>query len=218
MNGKDTFSVTIDNLSKAVLYSKKCGFTVTVNHTIFPGNFHDTESMIRFVAGIGVKRCRFHFTFPGDSERNTAVKEEDMQNQDNIAYIMPEDWVGLYNRCKSLSKELGIEIQIARVYGSSEVSKSKYMKPHCLHVQYRGELLMCNLYSRLSDSNRHTFATIVDGNQIKLNSDCALYDYTRDEACCNIMSEVTKQLPEYVSERINKVGIGCIYLQQSPLA
>ncbi len=115
MNGRDTFSVTIKNLKKAILYSKLFGFTVTVNHTIFPKNFHDTESMIRFVTGIGVKRCRLHFTFPGDEERNAAVKDTSTKNQDRGTYIMPEDWLGLYDRCKTLSRELGIEIQSARV-------------------------------------------------------------------------------------------------------
>ena len=217
MNGKDIFSVTINNLRKAVLYSKEYGFAVTVNHTIFPANFHDTESMIKFVAGIGVKRCRLHFTFPGDGERNVAVEDVNAHNQDNGTYILPEDWLTLYDRCKTLSRELGVEIQIARVYGSSEVSKAALIKAPYLNVLPNGELLMCTTHSRLSNKDRHTFATIADERRIKLNRDCILFKSPSRSTCCKAIPELIKQLPEYVRDSINKIGMGCFFLP-GPLA
>lgn len=216
-NGKDTFSVTINNLRKAVVYSNEYGFTVTVNHTIFPGNFHDTEPMIRFVAGIGVKRCRLHFTFPGDEERNAAVMDASTHNQDRGTYIMPEDWLGLHDRCKTLSRELGIEIQSARVYGRSEVVKTAVIKAPYLNVLPNGELLMCPTHSRLSNKDRHSFATIADERRIKLNEDCILFKSPSKGTCCKAMPELIKQLPGYVRDRINRVGMGCFFLP-SPLA
>ena len=217
MNGKDTFSVTINNLRKAIIYSKEHAFTVTVNHTIFPANFHDTESMIRFVAGIGVKRCRLHFTFPGDGERNVAVKDVNAHNQDNGTYIMPEEWLGLYDRFRTLSRDLGIEIQIARVYGSSEVSKAALIKAPYLNVLPNGELLMCTTHSRLSNKDRHTFATIEDERHIKLNKDCILFKSPYKSTCCKAIPELIEHLPIYVRDRINKIGMGCSFLS-SPLA
>ena len=217
MNGKDTFFVTINNLRKALTYSKKSGFTVTVNHTIFPANFRDTESMIRLVADIGVKRCRLHFTFPGDGERNVALKDVNAHNQDNGTYIMPEDWLGLYDRCKTLSRELGIEIQVARVYGSSEVSKTASIKAPYLNVMPNGELLMCTTHSRLSNKDKHSFATIADEKRIRLNKNCILFKSHLKSICCKAIPELIKQLPVYVSDRINSVGMGCFFLP-GPLA
>lgn len=217
MNGRDTFSVTINNLRKAVIYSKEYEFTVTVNHTIFPANFDDTESMIRLVAGIGVKRCRLHFTFPGDEERNAKVKDASTHNQDNGTYIMPEDWLELHDRCKTLSRELGIEIQIARVYSSSEVSKTTSIKAPYLNVLPNAELLMCPTHSRLSNKDRDNFATIADERRIKLNKDCILFRSPSKGTCCKAIPELIKQLPEYVRDRINKFGMGCFFLP-SPLA
>jgi sulfatase maturation enzyme AslB (radical SAM superfamily) len=217
MNGKDTFSVTIKNLKKAVLYSSKYGFTVTVNHTIFPGNFQDTESMIRFVADIGVKRCRIHFTFPGDGERKVEAKGASILNQDNGTYIMPEDWLTLYDRCERLSRELSIEIQIARVYGSTEVIKTKRLKSPYLNVLPKGELLMCSTHSRLRNKNRHIFATIIDAERIKLNENCILFNSSLKDTCCKAIPELIKQLPRYARDRIDKIGMGCFFLP-SPLA
>jgi molybdenum cofactor biosynthesis enzyme MoaA len=217
MNGRDTFSVTINNLRKALNYSKEYGFTVTVNHTIFPANFHDTESMIRFVAGIGVKRCRLHFTFPGDGERNTALKDVNVHSQDNSTYIMPEDWLALYDRCKTLSRELGIEIQCARVYGCSEVIKTVSIKAPYLNVMPNGELLMCTTHSRLSNKDRHAFATIADERCIKLNKDGILFKSPSKGTCCKAIPELIKQFPMYVRDRINKIGMGCFFLP-GPLA
>jgi len=216
MNGTDTFSVTIRNLKKAVLYSRKYGFTVTVNHTLFPGNFHDTESMIRFVAGIDVKRCRIHFTFPGDEERTVSLKDLSTNNQHDGTYIMPEDWLKLCDHCKALSEELGIEIKIARVYGSTEVLKTVEIKVPYLNVLPNGDLMMCPSHSRLNSKDRHTFATIVDESRIKLNEDCILFNSTLKVTCCKAIPEIIKQLPEYVRDRINNIGMGCFFLQ-SPL-
>ncbi|MGR3174566.1 MAG: hypothetical protein ACUZ8N_08220 [Candidatus Scalindua sp.] len=216
-HGLSTASVIINNLRKAVLYSKEYGFTVTVNHTIFPANFHDTEAMIRFVASIGVKRCRLHFTFPGDEERNAAVKDASTHNQDRGTYIMPEDWLGLFDRCRTLSGELGIEIQSARVYGHSEVVKTAVIKAPYLNVLPNGELLMCPTHSRLSNKERHNFATIADERRIKLNENCILFKSPSKSTCCKAISELIKQLPGYMRERINRVGMGCFFLP-SPLA
>jgi sulfatase maturation enzyme AslB (radical SAM superfamily) len=217
MNGKDTLSVTIRNLRNAIIYSKEYGFTVTVNHTIFPANFHDTESMIRFVASIGVKRCRLHFTFPGDGERNVDVKDARTYSQDNGTYIMPEDWLGLYDRCKTLSRMLGIEIQIARVYGRSEVAKTTVIKAPYLDVLPNGKLLMCTTHSRLSNKDRHAFATIADERCIKLNKDGILFKSPSKGTCCKAIPELIKQFPMYVRDRINKIGMGCFFLP-GPLA
>jgi sulfatase maturation enzyme AslB (radical SAM superfamily) len=217
MNGRDTFSVTINNLRKALIYSKEYGFTVTVNHTIFPANFHDTESMIKFVASIGVKRCRLHFTFPGDGERNVAVKDVNAHNQDNGTYILPEDWLALYDRCKTLSRLLGIEIQIARVYGRSEVAKTMAIKAPYLDVLPNGKLLMCSTHSRLSNKERHTFATIADERSIELNKGCILFNSSSKSTCCKAIPELVKQLPDHVRNRIKRLGMGCSFLS-SPIA
>jgi sulfatase maturation enzyme AslB (radical SAM superfamily) len=217
MNGNDTFSVTINNLRRAVLYSKKYGFTVTANHTIFSANFHDTESMIRFVADIGVRRCRIHFTFPGDQQRTTAMKGLNTNNKHDVSSIMPEDWLKIYDHCKTLSKELGIEIKIARVYGSAEVLKTVEIKVPYLNVLPNGDLLMCPSHSRLKSKDKHTFATIVGESRIKLNEDCILFNSAFNATCCKAIPELIKQLPEYIRDKIDNIGMGCFFLP-SPLA
>lgn len=216
-NGKDTFSLTIKNLKKAILYSRLFGFTVTVNHTIFPGNFHDTESMIKFVVGIGVKRCRLHFTFPGDIGRNKAMINANTMLPDQDKYIMAEDWLKLYNRCKTLARQLNAEIQVARVYGVSEVNKTAAIKVPYLNVLPNGELLMCQTHSRLRDKDRHNFATIIDEERIKLNKNCILFNSSLKGTCCKAIPELIKQLPIYARDRIGKIGMGCFFLP-SPLA
>lgn len=158
-----------------------------------------------------MKRIRVHFTFPGDTKR--MLKNRDMQRYDECASILPEDWLSLYNRCKTLSEQLGVEIQIARVYGTSEVVKAEVMKPPCLHVQSDGQLLMCSTHSRLPDKGRHAYATIVDENRIELNHDCVLFDSSSKGTCCKAIPELIKQLPNDIQGRITKSGgMGCIYL------
>lgn len=208
LSGKSTFNLTLNNFNKAISYSKEYGFEVRVNHTLFPSNFYDAESMIKLVAGIGVKRIRIHFSFPGDQNRRSNSKCGDQHD-----YIHPNSWVPLCIKCKELSKQLGIEILISTVYGTQEVHKAQTMKPPYLHVQSNGNLLMCNTHARLVNSRQQFFGTIIDESRIMANMDCILFDESQKGNCCKAIPKLILMLPKWFQNQIKDAGgMGCIYL------
>jgi MoaA/NifB/PqqE/SkfB family radical SAM enzyme len=78
-SGKSTFTRTIRNVERAVMYAKDCGFSVKINHTIFPENYHDALDMMYLVESMNVDGIRFHYSMPGD-------------RGDASEFISPNDW------------------------------------------------------------------------------------------------------------------------------
>lgn len=213
VSGKSSFISVIDNIGRTVNRSKTLGTTVRVNHTLFPGNKRDAEKMIRLAASLGVDAVRIHFAFPGDHFVEGQPAEVDITSW----MILPEEWMDLVRLAEGLSRELGLPIQIPKVYGDLEIKKAIQKRPGYLQVRPDGTLLMCNTHDRLWDKHHRYFARIISERALAVNKSSVVFDKAGLGTCCKSMPFLLGGLPPFVRDQIRAAGgIGCIYLP-SPL-
>lgn len=201
--GRSTFYRTVGSIRQAVFSRAKRGYTVCVNHTIFPRNLHDTETMIRFAAGLGVDHVRLHFTLPGDYPEPGG----------KITYLDPAQWLALRDRLPSLAQELGVAISATSGYGQAAVAAAQQRKSPYLTVQPDGNVLLCAAYARLSDRESQPIGRLIPDGQIVLNPRFAGGNEAENYRCCGVIPRLLTELPTATREMIEQAGgIGCIIL------
>lgn len=202
-NGHSTFYRTVESIRQAVSSRAKPGYTVCVNHTIFPRNLHDAEAMIRFAAGLGVNHIRLHFTLPGDYPEPGG----------KITYLDPARWQALRDCLPSLARELGVPISAVPGYGQAAVAAAGQRKSPYFTVQPDGNVLLCATYARLSDWEARPVGRLVPDGQIVLNPRFAGGNEPENCRCCGVIPRLLMELPGAMREVIEQAGgIGCIIL------
>ncbi len=203
-NGRSTFHMTLESLRHAVQHRSEGGYKVTVNHTIYPRNLHDAESMIRLSASLGVDRIRLHFTLPGD------FPEPDGR----ITYIDPGKWLALWSRISDLIRELGVPIATVQGYGLSALGAARKRKSPYLNIQPDGTILICGAYARFHKYQERSAGRLLPTGAILLNPFVARAP--RMNHCCGAVPGLLAGLPGAVRNVIERAGgLGCIILDGS---
>lgn len=200
-SGRSTFHLTLESMRQAVHHRSECGYSVSVNHTIYPRNFHDTEAMIRLSARLGADYIRLHFTLPGD------FPEPDGR----ITYLDPDRWLALQSRLPDLTEELGVPISAPQGYGRGAVAAACKRKSPYLNVQPDGILVLCAAYARLPANEDRSVGRLLPTGKILLNHMGAHAHWKNH--CCGALPRLMDRLPVSVQERIESAGgLGCIIL------
>ena len=200
-NGKSTFHLTLESLRRAVQLRSEHGYSVNVNHTIYPRNLHDAEAMIRLSARLGVDSIRLHFTLPGD------FPEPDGR----ISFLEPCKWLALRNRIPDLIRELRVPISAVPGYGELSVAAAKKRTTPYLNIQPQGDIIPCAAYARLPAREQQSVGRLLPTGGVLLNrlSSCEL----GSNHCCGAMLRLIERLPVAVRNAIEQAGgLGCIIL------
>jgi sulfatase maturation enzyme AslB (radical SAM superfamily) len=212
-SGVSSFDKTIANIKRSVKEYMMDNLKIRINHTIYPGNFPEAESMIRLSAALGVKSIRVHFAFPGDIVFDEVQASSLIENW----LIKPERWLIFVARCDSLHKELGIRIYIPQIYGFFEIDRIPLIRPGYLQVRPDNTLLMCNTHDRLPYSKQRWFARVTGADTIEVNEESIVFDNMHSSMCCKAIPILIKDFPKCVQAALETYGgLGCIYLP-SPL-
>jgi sulfatase maturation enzyme AslB (radical SAM superfamily) len=212
-SGVSSFDKTIANIKWSVKKGLSANLKIRINHTLYPENFPEAESMIRLSASLGVHSVRIHYAFPGDGI------SEDSQSSSLLKdwLINPERWLKFAARCDTLYKELGIRIYIPRIFGLSEVDRIPTIRPGYLQVRPDDTLLMCNTHDRLANSKQRWFARVTGEEKIEINEQSIVFNKTSSSMCCRALPVLIENLPKRVRAALETYGgLGCIYIP-SPL-
>ncbi len=213
MSGRSTFFITISNIQRSIKVAKDFDLRIRINHTLYPKNIDEVESMIRLAASFKVHAIRIHYSLPGDglaSNINSTATVYDW-------LINPSRWLRLVEHCNDLSKELGLPIYVPRVFGASERETNRIFRPGYLQARPDGTLLMCNTHARLPDESMRWFARLTGKETLEVNKKSILFENPSSSTCCKALPLLIASWPINVQNMIKKNGnICCTYLP-SPL-